>query len=85
MEKAPADLPPELLEVLTDPATSHWLREAIIVNAVRDPVDARHDIHRLMHAMEAWLDRAMAASLAAASHDFEVEYLEHVNGPFFHN
>ncbi len=52
----PRDIPTILVQVLADPGTSTWLREAIISNALRDPVDARRDVAKLLEVMEAWLD-----------------------------
>lgn len=52
----PRDIPAVLIQALVDPCTSTWLREAIISNALRDPVDARRDVAKLLEVMEAWLD-----------------------------
>jgi len=40
--KSPDDVA-ELVAVLADPATSYWLRDAIVSASARDPFDAERD------------------------------------------
>lgn len=50
------ELPEEMLAIFRDRNVSPWLRDAVIHNACRDPVDARRDVFRLLRALDAWLD-----------------------------
>lgn len=71
----PRDIPAALLDVLKDPSTSEWLREAVIHNALRDPVDARRDAERLLRVVDAWLDWCIDEVISDANHA-ELELIE---------
>ena len=43
-------------EILKDPATSYWLRDALTALLERDPVDALHDIEILQKVFVDLLD-----------------------------
>lgn len=42
---------PELDDVLRDPATSDWLKRAIVGLIARDPIDAERDARELHYLM----------------------------------
>jgi hypothetical protein len=35
-------------QILSDPATSHWLRSALSTILMRDPVNAQNDVDKLL-------------------------------------
>jgi len=46
--------------LLTDPCTSHWLRQAVHSSLERDPVDALRDAATLTKLLSERLDRLLA-------------------------
>lgn len=50
----------ELLAILADPATSYWLRDAIVSSCERDPFDAERDALALAALLTRRLDAIVA-------------------------
>lgn len=50
------DYPPVIIAILDDPATSYWLKSAIIQLMERDCLDAARDAHALRNIMNARVD-----------------------------
>lgn len=50
----------ELLAILADPATSYWLRDAIVTACERDPFDAERDALALAGLLTRRLDAIVA-------------------------
>lgn len=58
-----AAMPPDVFDLVCDPATSHWLRANVIhLITQRDPLDALHDAEELVSAMTSWTRSVFRAS-----------------------
>jgi hypothetical protein len=42
---------PSIAQVLSDPTASHWLKDALQLALLRDPVDAANDAEFLAHLL----------------------------------
>ncbi len=54
-------------DILTDPAVSFWLKNALHSSLERDPVDALHDAATLTKVLSARLDRLLAQAHKACT------------------
>lgn len=52
----------EIDEILANPATSHWLRNALTAALSRDPVDAVNDAEKLSELLARRCDELMQPS-----------------------
>ena len=58
-----AAIPAEVIDLVRDPATSHWLRSNVVhLIKHRDPLDALHDAEELVSAMTSWTRSVFRAS-----------------------
>ena len=55
--------PMTIQEVLDNPETSYWLRDALIALSKRDPVDALNDVDVLKETLEAALTEKLHSHL----------------------
>lgn len=53
----------KVLEVLADPSTTYWLRDALKTSLTRDPVDALRDAEALVGILADRLDAVLDCTL----------------------